>query len=95
MQFEEILRLPEKSEPLKKWPVEICALWYDRQGEWEKAHELVQDADSGNGAWVHAYLHRKEGDLWNADYWYHRAGRRRPDTSITEEWFDILKNIAG
>jgi hypothetical protein len=95
MKFEDLLMLPEEAPPSQDWPVELCALWYERQGNWEKAHDLVQDADSGRGAWVHAYLHRKEGDLWNADYWYRRAGRKRPDASLEDEWLHIMKVLAS
>ena len=62
------------------------ALWYDAKGDWQKAHELIQDLPDKNAAWIHAYLHRKEGDAWNADYWYNRAGRKRPSLSLEEEW---------
>lgn len=51
----------------------LQALWYDVHGDWDKAHDLTQDLETPDGAWLHAYLHRKEGDLFNADYWYRRA----------------------
>ncbi len=66
------------------------ALWYDGKGDWEKAHDLVNDLDDKQSAHVHAYLHRKEGDLWNADYWYRRAGRQRPDSTLEEEWEELV-----
>jgi hypothetical protein len=44
-----------------------------------------------NAAWIHAYLHRKEGDIWNADYWYKRAGKKRPSVSLGQEWEDLVK----
>jgi hypothetical protein len=53
----------------------LLALWWDAKGDWEKAHGIAQDVARADGAWVHAYLHRKEGDLGNAGYWYQRAGR--------------------
>jgi hypothetical protein len=53
----------------------LQGLWHDLQGHWDQAHEAVQDDDSREAAWVHAYLHRKEGDLGNAAYWYRRAGK--------------------
>ena len=65
------------------------ALWYDAKGAWEKAHTLIQDLPDRNAAWIHAYLHRKEGDIWNADYWYNRAGKKRPDLTLNEEWEQI------
>jgi hypothetical protein len=65
------------------------ALWYDAKGDWDKAHQLIQDVPDKNAAWIHAYLHRKEGDIWNADYWYNHAGRKRPSVSLVEEWEQI------
>ncbi|HEV7334212.1 MAG TPA: hypothetical protein VGN63_24480 [Flavisolibacter sp.] len=67
------------------------ALWWDAKGAWEKAHELIQDRPDKNAAWVHAYLHRKEGDTWNADYWYTRAGKKRQQISLEEEWNSIVE----
>ena len=54
--------------------VYLKSLWYDAKGDWEKAHKLIQDVEDNNAAWIHAYLHRKEGDIFNADYWYRAAG---------------------
>lgn len=67
----------------------LKALWYDVKGDWERAHQLIQDLTDGNAAWIHAYLHRKEGDLWNADYWYRNAHRHRPAISLQEEWEEL------
>jgi hypothetical protein len=64
----------------------LLALWHDARGEWEKAHDIAQDTYNADGAWLHAYLHRKEGDLGNAGYWYRRAGRPMPSYSLEEEW---------
>ena len=77
------------SHPPPSLSIYATALWYDAKGDWDKAHQLIQDLTDKNAAWIHAYLHRKEGDTWNADYWYHRAGRKRPATSLTEEWEEI------
>ena len=66
--------------------VYVQSLWYDASGDWHKAHELIQDLTDKNAAWLHAYLHRKEGDAFNADYWYSRSGRKRPAISLNEEW---------
>jgi len=71
-------------------PVYLQALWYDAKGHWAKAHELIQDMDDGKAAWIHAYLHRKEGDVWNADYWYRRAGKSRPSAGLKEEWEHLV-----
>ncbi len=68
----------------------LQALWWDAKGDWSKAHEHAQAQDDDIGAWVHAYLHRKEGDLANADYWYRRAGHRRPSMPLEVEWAEIV-----
>lgn len=73
--------------------VYAISLWYDGKGEWDKAHQLIQDIDDRNAAWIHAYLHRKEGDIWNADYWYQRAQRKRPDATLEEEWRHISQAL--
>ena len=64
--------------------VYLQALWYDAKDNWNKAHELIQDIPDKNASWIHAYFHRKEGDISNADYWYHKAGRKRPGVSLNE-----------
>jgi hypothetical protein len=71
----------------------LKALWYDAKNDWEKAHNIIQDIEDKTASWIHAYLHRKEGDTGNADYWYHRAGRKRPVISLQEEWDDIVKAL--
>jgi hypothetical protein len=66
------------------------ALWQAAKGDWHAAHALAQAQDDADGAWVHAYLHRVEGDLANAGYWYRRAGRRAADGPLPEEWTAIV-----
>lgn len=78
------------SEPPQNTSVYLQALWYDAKGEWDKAHTLIQDVDDRNASWIHAYLHRKEGDTGNADYWYRGAGKKRPSVSMQEEWETIV-----
>lgn len=68
----------------------LAALWWSDRGDWDKAHRLVQDDPSAEGAWVHAYLHRVEGDLPNAGYWYRRAGRPVATSSTDDEWPTIV-----
>ncbi|TDQ11180.1 hypothetical protein [Pedobacter metabolipauper] len=70
--------------------LQLQALWYDGKGNWKTAHDLIDQESDRVSAHVHAYLHRKEGDLWNADYWYSRAGKSRPDLSLTEEWEQLV-----
>lgn len=70
--------------------VYLQALWYDAKDQWGKAHSLVDSLEDNTACWVHAYLHRKEGDVWNADYWYRKAGRVRPGITLDEEWKEIV-----
>jgi hypothetical protein len=71
----------------------LTSLWYDAKENWEKAHDLVNDLGGKDAAWVHAYLHRKEGDLGNASYWYHRANKKVATSSLEEEWEEIVKAL--
>lgn len=73
--------------------VYLQALWLEAKGNWDKAHVLIQNLPDKNAAWIHAYLHRKEGDTWNADYWYRQAGRKRPSTTLQEEWENIITTL--
>jgi len=73
----------------------LQALWWDAKGDWTKAHEQAQAKEDAAGNWVHAYLHRKEGDLANAGYWYRRADRPVPQLSLDAEWVDIVENLIG
>jgi len=68
----------------------LIALWHDARGDWDAAHRVAQDVEDEAGAWVHAYLHRKEGDLSNASYWYHRAHRPVQSGSLETEWDQIV-----
>lgn len=67
----------------------LVALWHDARGDWNTAHETAQEIENESGAWVHAYLHRKEGDLGNAAYWYRRAGQRVATDALDAEWSRI------
>jgi hypothetical protein len=73
----------------------LLALWWDSKGDWEKAHEVAQDVEGVQGAWVHAYLHRKEGDQSNASYWYRRAGRSVAKGDLDVEWQQIVEELLG
>jgi hypothetical protein len=68
----------------------LLSLWWDGKGDWHQAHGVAQDILSEDGSWVHAYLHRREGDSGNAAYWYHRAGKAIPSKSLEEEWVDLV-----
>jgi hypothetical protein len=85
--------LSEEAPPKLSPP--LSALWWAKKGQWDKAHALVMDAATPDAAWVHAYLHRVEGDLDNAGYWYRRAGRRPATGSLDEEWRAIARALAA
>ena len=80
---------PEGATPI------LQALWYEGRGDWDRAHQIVQEIPGASAARVHAYLHRKEGDAWNADYWYSHAGRKRPSVSLKKEWQEIVAELLG
>ena len=71
----------------------LAALWWAKKGEWDKAHRLVMADDSREAAWVHAYLHRVEGDAGNAGYWYRRAGKPVATASLDAEWSAIAAGL--
>ena len=73
--------------------VAVQALWYVANNDWDRAHKLAQNQDGGVGAWVHAHLHRVDGDLRNAGYWYRRADRAECADSLEAEWDDIVAAI--
>ena len=79
--------------PPSDLPPLLGALWHDANGEWDAAHHLAQDVESSDGAWVHAYLHRKEGDAGNAAYWYQRAGKPIAHGDLDEEWARIVEAL--
>jgi hypothetical protein len=72
---------------------ELLALWYDGKGDWNQSHEVAQQANTPGHCLVHAYLHRKEGDQWNANYWYQRAGRKMPQASLSQEWEALVQEF--
>jgi hypothetical protein len=77
---------PDVAAPLR-------ALWHDARGDWDRAHVVAQDIDDATGAWIHAYLHRKEGDVGNAAYWYQRAHQPVATDSLDEEWRRIVNAL--
>lgn len=86
MTIDELRASVHGSVPPAALPPLLLALWHDGRGEWTHAHEVAQAVDTPAGAWVHAYLHRKEGDIDNARYWYRRAGRQEATGSLDAEW---------
>jgi hypothetical protein len=95
MSFEEFKKSLSKSKPPGDLSVYLLSLWHDAKGNWSHAHEIIQDIEDKDASWIHAYLHRKEGDIGNADYWYRKAGRQRPNTSLEEEWNGIAEQLAN
>ncbi|MEJ8844543.1 hypothetical protein WG954_19275 [Lacibacter sp. H375] len=93
MQFESFVQSISTSAPPPNSSVYLQSMWYDAKGDWHKAHSLVDHMHDPTACWVHAYLHRKEGDIANADYWYHRADKIRPAVSLQEEWKTIVKAL--
>lgn len=93
MHFNQFKESLSESNPPENISVYLKALWFDAKDDWEKAHTLIQEIEDTTAAWIHAYLHRKEGDPGNADYWYRRAGKKRPAISIQEEWDDMVKAL--
>jgi hypothetical protein len=90
MTIEEFQILIEKQPSCPQiLPEALQALWYDKKGDWEQAHEIVQNASDPDSAWVHAYLHRKEGDLSNAHFWYRRSGQPEFSAGLNQEWEQI------
>lgn len=90
--FKETLVQPAPPEGLS---LALQALWWDAKGDWDKAHESAQERDDKDGARVHAYLHRKEGDLSNAGYWYRRATTNVFAGSFAEEWEELARSFLG
>jgi hypothetical protein len=73
----------------------LAALWWAGKGNWDQAHKIVQDEHDANSAWVHAYLHRVEGDLGNAGYWYRQAGKPVATGALETEWQRMVSTLLG
>lgn len=71
----------------------LYAMWHDAKGDWNRAHSIAQEIDNRTGWWIHAYLHRKEGDQGNAGYWYRRAGQTPACDTLDEEWTRIVMEL--
>ena len=91
-EFRESLLL---DEPPKQLSFALAGLWWDAKGNWKRAHESAQQDESPAGSWVHAYLHRKEGDSSNAGYWYRRAGKPTANSSADQEWLEIAESLVN
>lgn len=96
MNFEEFQQSVRSEEtPPAGIDAALAALWWDGKGDWEKAHALAKDAGSREGDWVHAYLHRKEGDEGNARYWYARSRKPFFAGGLEEEWAVMASELLG
>ncbi|MEE4262821.1 MAG: hypothetical protein V2I56_09005 [Desulfobacteraceae bacterium] len=93
MTFDEYLASIKSARPASELSETLRSLWWDKKGDWDRAHAMAQEIPTAPGSAVHAYLHRKEGVLWNADYWYARAGRMRPDIPLEEEWQQLVAEM--
>jgi hypothetical protein len=71
----------------------LASLWWAAKGDWDRAHRIVQEDDGKDAAWVHAYLHRVEGDLPNAGYWYRQATRPVANETLDAEWNSIAEAL--
>lgn len=89
MDFESFRKTLENDVIPRDLPPGLKALWLDARGDWDAAHTIAQEMGGPTGDWIHAYLHRKEGDLSNASYWYTRCGRPTPEYSLEQEWTEI------
>jgi hypothetical protein len=69
------------------------ALWYDKKNNWGRSHAIVQEIHDPDGSWIHGYLHRVEGDEWNARYWYSKANRKMSESSLEEEWESLVRHF--
>ena len=95
MTLTEFRQTLESNAPPQSLSSELTALWYDAKDDWDAAHACVQASTGANAAWVHAYLHRREGDLNNARYWYAIAKRDESSAALEQEWESIAGDLLG
>ena len=91
MDFQQFKQSLSDSKPPSGIGEELTALWYAGKDDWDRSHDIAQDIPNRNGDWIHAYLHRKEGDDWNAGYWYRQAGQPFPKHSLEEELQQLVE----
>jgi len=82
----------ETDHPPANWPDELSSLWWEAKGNWDKAHNYIDALETLTANRIHAYLHRKEGDSWNARYWYKRANQSVPKISLAEEFMQLVND---
>ena len=93
MTLDQFRRTLTDAAPPQSLTAPLRALWFDGNGDWNQAHSVAQDVEDATGAWVHAYLHRKEGDMRNAGGWYSRAGKTMPASPLQEEWDQLTTEL--
>jgi hypothetical protein len=93
MDYDNFIDLTKESEPSDKLFGIHLAIWYAVKHNWDRSHNIVQDINSKNAYWIHAYLHRVEGDISNAHYWYNRAGMEPFYESLDSELNDIIQSV--
>jgi len=93
MTLQQLRESLQHDQPPPDIGVALAGLWWDAKGDWTRAHESAQQDEGFAGAWVHAYLHRKEGDPANAAYWYGQAGKAASGAAFDEEWAEIAKAL--
>jgi len=93
MNREELMASIAEEAPPTELSAPLAALWWDAKGDWTRAHAMVDELENVEGMAVHAYLHRKEGDATNADYWYRRAGRGFHRPSLDDEWVALVEGL--
>lgn len=93
MRFAEFEASLHADEPPAALGEALTALWFDKKGDFDRAHSIAQEMPGADGSRIHAYLHRKEGDLSNARYWYRRAGYELPRESLEEEWAALVRSF--
>jgi hypothetical protein len=95
MTFDDFNNSLTASQPPAELTPALAGLWWDAHGDWKQAHESAQEDESPEASWVHAYLHRKEGDQENAAYWYRRAKKPICKESFAAEWRHIVSDLLG
>lgn len=93
MTLQEFCHSLSRDEPPRQLDTALAALWWDAKGDWKQSHEVAGQDEGPAAAWVHAYLHRKEGDSSNANYWYTRADKTPARVPLEEEWTEITESL--
>lgn len=93
MKFEEYIANLTNTRIYTDLTPELQALWQEKNGYWDKAHLIIQNEPGKFASLIHAYLHRKEGDLWNANYWYEKGNEKMPETTLEVEWENLAKRL--